>query len=116
MRRVSVKAIERGWDDPVRLSALIRAGKVSAAHAIYRLGSAAVGDPLHRATHGRQVAPELGRRRKEMAATISSAHAQLTNIVLAWNTHRMGGVVARLERDGVGIEEDWLRRIGPAHF
>jgi hypothetical protein len=39
-----------------------------------------------------------------------------TNIVLAWNTNRMDTVVARLNRDGVGIEEDWLRRIGPAHF
>ena len=49
VRRVSVKAIERGWDDLVRLAASIRAGKVSAAHAIHRLGSAAVGEPLHRA-------------------------------------------------------------------
>jgi len=24
--------------------------------------------------------------------------------------------VTKLNRDGVGIEEDWLRRIGPAHF
>ena len=47
---------------------------------------------------------------------ISGAHALLTNIVLAWNTNRMDTVVARLNRDGVGIEEDWLRRIGPAHF
>ena len=157
VRRVSVKAIERGWDDLVRLAASIRAGKVSAAHAIHRLGSAAVGDPLHRAAehlgrllrtlflcdylaipdyrreirtllnrggsvhqlqraiHGGQVAPERGRRRQEMAA-ISGAHALLTNIVLAWNTRRMNGVVARLHRDGLGIEEDWLRRIGPAHF
>ena len=157
VRRVSVKAIERGWDDLVRLAASIRAGKVSAAHAIHRLGSAAVGDPLHcaaehlgsllrtlflcdylaipdyrreihtllnrgesvhqlqRAIHGGQVAPERGRRRQEMAA-ISGAHALLTNIVLAWNTSRMDGVVARLHRDGLGIEEDWLRRIGPAHF
>ena len=61
------------------------------------------------------MAPERGRRRQEMAA-ISGAHALLTNIVLAWNTSRMDGVVARLKRDGVGIEEDWLRRIGPAHF
>ena len=38
-----------GVDDWVRLAASIRAGKVSAAHAIHRLGSAAVGDPLHRA-------------------------------------------------------------------
>ncbi len=28
----------------------------------------------------------------------------------------MDGDVARLKRDGAGIEEDWLRRIGPAHF
>jgi len=28
----------------------------------------------------------------------------------------MDAVVARLHRDGLGIEEDWLRRIGPAHF
>ena len=157
LRRVSVKAIERGWDDLVRLAASIRAGKVSAADAIHRLGSAAVGDPLHRAAehlgrllrtlflcdylaipdyrreihtllnrgesvhqlqraiHGGQLAPERGRRRQEMAA-ISGAHALLTNIVLAWNTNRMDGVVAKLKRDGVGIEEDWLRRIGPAHF
>lgn len=157
VRRVSVKAIERGWDDLVRLAASIRAGKVSAAHAIHRLGSAAVGDPLHRAAehlgrllrtlflcdylaipdyrreihtllnrgesvhqmqraiYGGQVAPERGRRRQEMAA-ISGAHALLTNIVLAWNTNRMDTVVTKLNRDGVGIEEDWLRRIGPAHF
>jgi TnpA family transposase len=49
-RQVSVTAIERGWDDLVRLAASIRAGKVSAAHAIHRLGSAAAGDPLHRAS------------------------------------------------------------------
>ncbi|TXC62162.1 Tn3 family transposase [Piscinibacter aquaticus] len=49
VRRVSIKAIEHGWDDLVRLAASIRAGKVSAAHAIHRLGSAAIGDPLHRA-------------------------------------------------------------------
>ncbi|MEO7056911.1 MAG: Tn3 family transposase [Caldimonas sp.] len=157
VRKVSVKAIERGWDDLVRLVASIRAGKVSAAHAIHRLGSAAVGDPLHRtaehlgrllrtlflcdylaipdfrreihtllnrgesahqlqrAIHSGHVAPERGRRRQEMVA-VSGAHALLTNIVLAWNTSRMDTVVARLKGDGVGIEEDWLRRIGPAHF
>ena len=49
-------------------------------------------------------------------AAISCAHALLTNLVLAWNTSRMDGVVVRLDRDGLGIEEDWLRRIGPAHF
>jgi hypothetical protein len=62
--------------------------------------------PLQRAIHGGQATPERGRWRQEMAA-ISGAHALLTNIVLAGNTSRM---------DGVGIEEDGLRRIGPAHF
>ena len=69
---------------------------------------------LQRVIHGGQVAPERGRRRQEMTA-ISGAHALLTNIVLARNTNRMD-VVARIKGDGVGIEEDWLRRIGPAHF
>ena len=54
-------------------------------------------------------------RRQETAA-ISSAHGLLTNNVLACNTSRMNDVVGRLNRGGVGIEEDWLRRIGPAHF
>ena len=140
-----------------RLVASIRAGNVSAAQAVQRLGSAAIGDPLQRAAEhlGRllrtlflcdylaipdyrreihtllnrgesvhqlqraiyagAVAPERGRRRQEIVA-ISGAHALLTNIVLAWNTNRMDAVVARLKNDGIGIEEDWLRRIGPAHF
>jgi len=34
----------------------------------------------------------------------------------AWNTSRVDTVVARLSHDGVSIEEDWLRRKGPAHF
>ena len=70
---------------------------------------------LQRAIYGGAVAQERGRRRQEMVA-ISGAHALLTNIVLAWNTNRIDAVVARLKGDGIGIEEDWLRRIGPAHF
>ncbi len=70
---------------------------------------------LRRAIHRGQVVPERGRWRQEMAA-ISGAHAMLTNTVLAGNTNHMDGVVAKLKRDGAGIEEDWLRRIGPAHF
>ena len=157
VQRVSLRAIEAGWDNLIRLVASIRAGKVSAAQAVQRLGSAAIGDPLHRAAEhlGRllrtlflcdylaipdyrreihtllnrgesvhqlqraiyagAVAQERGRRRQEMVA-ISGAHALLTNIVLAWNTNRIDAVVARLKNDGIGIEEDWLRRIGPAHF
>ena len=52
---------------------------------------------------------------KEMKA-ISGAHALLTNIVLAWNTHRMNDVVERLRKGGTNIEDAWLRRMGPGHF
>jgi Tn3 transposase DDE domain len=70
---------------------------------------------LQRAIYGGAVAQERGRRRQEIVA-ISGAHALLTNIVLAWNTNRIDAVAARLKGDGIRIEEDWLRRIGPAHF
>ena len=157
VRLVSLTAIERGWDELLRLAASIRSGRVSATLALQRFGSAAQGDPLHRAAEhlGRllrtvflcdyiaiedfrreihtllnrgesvhqlqravysgKVAPERGRRRDEMRA-ISGSHALLTNIVLAWNTSRMHEVIERLKRDGTRIEDDWLRRIGPAHF
>jgi len=157
VRRVSLAAIERGWDELLRLAASIRSGRVSATLALQRFGSAAQGDPPHRAAEhlGRllrtvflcdyiaiddfrreihtllnrgesvhqlqravysgKVAPERGRRRDEMKA-ISGSHALLTNIVLAWNTARMHEVVERLKRDGIPVEDEWLRRIGPAHF
>ena len=70
---------------------------------------------LQRAVYSGKVAPERGRRRDEMLA-ISGSHALLTNIVLAWNTSRMQEVVERLRRQGTRIEDEWLRRIGPAHF
>jgi len=157
VRRVSMAAIERGWDELLRLAASIRSGRVSATLALQRFGSAAHGDPLHRAAEhlGRllrtvflcdyiaieefrreihtllnrgesvhqlqravysgKVAPERGRRRDEMKA-ISGSHALLTNIVLAWNTARMHEVVERLRRDKIAVEDDWLRRMGPARF
>ena len=49
VRGVSLTAIERGWDDPLRMAASIRTGKVAPALAIERLDSAAIGDPRHRA-------------------------------------------------------------------
>ncbi len=36
--------------------------------------------------------------------------------MLAWNTARMHEVVERLRREKIEVEDDWLRRIGPAHF
>jgi len=157
VRRVSLTAIERGWDELLRLAASIRSGRASATLALQRFGSAAQGVPLQhaaehlgrllrtvflcdyiaiddfrreihtllnrresvhqlqRAVYSGKMAPARGRRRDEMRA-ISGSHALLTNIVLAWNTSRMHEVIARLKREGTRIEDDWLRRIGPAHF
>ena len=47
---------------------------------------------------------------------ISGSHALLTNIVIAWNTACIEEAVARLRARGIVIEDDWLRRIGPAHW
>jgi TnpA family transposase len=157
VQRLSRKAIHQGWDELLRIVASIRIGKIGAELALRLLGSAAQGDPTHRAADhlGRllrsiflcdyltipdfrreihtllargesvhqlqravytgKVAPERGRRRDEMKA-ISGSHALLTNIVLAWNTHRMNEVVERLRRDGMGVEDVYLRRMGPVHF
>ena len=70
---------------------------------------------LQRAVDSGKEAPDRGRRRDEMKA-MSGSQALLTNMVLAWNTRRMHEVIERLKRDGMRIEDDWLRRIGPAHF
>ncbi|MDZ5454945.1 Tn3 family transposase [Azohydromonas lata] len=156
-RRVSLRAIERGWDELLRLAASIRTGRVSAALALQRLGSAARGDLVHRAAdhlgrllrtiflsdymavndfrreihmlldrgesvhllqravYSGKVSPERGRRADEMC-TISGSLTLLANVVIAWNTSRMEAVVDRLRKSGVRIEDDWLRRMGPAHF
>lgn len=49
VRRVSMAAIARGWDELLRLAASIRSGRVSATLALQRFGSVAQEDPLHRA-------------------------------------------------------------------
>lgn len=70
---------------------------------------------LQRAVYTGKVPTDRGRRRDETKA-ISGSHALLTNIVLAWNTNRMNEVVERLRKDGMKIDDAWLRRIGPVHF
>ncbi|MGH8631194.1 MAG: Tn3 family transposase, partial [Burkholderiales bacterium] len=70
---------------------------------------------LQRAVYFGKVAPERGRRRDEMIA-ISGSHTLLTNLVLAWNTHRMQETVERWRSSGQKIEDAWLARMGPAHF
>lgn len=157
VRDVSLKAIHKEWDEMLRLAASIRSGRVSANVALHRFGSAAQGDPVHRAAdqlgrllrtlflcdyfsnpefrreiytilnrgesvhqlqraiyYGR-VPPERGRRKDEMIA-ISGSHTLLTNLVLAWNTHRMQATVEQWRQSGQKIEDAWLARMGPAHF
>ena len=70
---------------------------------------------LQRAIYYGRIAPERGRRADEMIA-ISGSHALLTNVVLAWNVARMEDTVRSLRLRGTTIEDDWLRRMGPAHF
>ncbi|MCY0854056.1 Tn3 family transposase [Cupriavidus sp. D39] len=39
----------------------------------------------------------------------------LTNLVIAWNTQRMQATVDAWRGKGQRVEDDWLRRMGPAH-
>ncbi|MGH7462385.1 MAG: transposase, partial [Longimicrobiales bacterium] len=55
VRDVSLKAIRSGWDEYLRVVASVRSGRVSANVLLHRFGSAARGDPVHRA------ADQLGR-------------------------------------------------------
>jgi TnpA family transposase len=49
LARVSEAAIAKGWDELLGLVASIRSGRVSPRAALERLGSAAQGDPMHKA-------------------------------------------------------------------
>lgn len=70
---------------------------------------------LQRAIYFGRIAPSRGRREDEMTA-ISGCHALLTNIVIAWNTHKMQDVVDRFAKEKHQIEDDWLAHMGPVHF
>jgi hypothetical protein len=70
---------------------------------------------LQRAIYNGKIAPERGRRRDEMIA-ISGSLTLLTNLVIAWNTRRMQSTLDDWQRKGQGIDDNWLRRLGPAHF
>jgi TnpA family transposase len=70
---------------------------------------------LQRAIYTGRVAPERGRRRDEIVA-ISGSLTLLMNLVIAWNTQRMQETVDRWRGKGHDMADDWLRRMGPAHF
>lgn len=154
---ISLKAIREGWDGLLRLVASIHSGRVSAIVALQRFGSAAQGDPIHRAAdhlgkllrtlflcdffsnaefrrelrtllnrgesvhqlqraiYSSKVQHDRGRRQDEMIA-ISGSLTLLTNLVIGWNTQRMQATVDAWRGKGQRIDDDWLRRMGPAHF
>lgn len=70
---------------------------------------------LQRVIHTGKLAPHRGRRRDELIA-ISGAHTLLTNVVIAWNTHHMQGVVDQFRKSGIAVADELLARMGPAHF
>ncbi|WKZ88736.1 Tn3 family transposase (plasmid) [Ralstonia pickettii] len=154
---ISLKAIREGWDGLLRLVASIHSGRVCAIVALQRFGSAAQGDPIHRAAdhlgkllrtlflcdffsnaefrrelrtllnrgesvhqlqraiYSSKVQHDRGRRQDEMIA-ISGSLTLLTNLVIGWNTQRMQATVDAWRGKGQRVEDDWLRRMGPAHF
>lgn len=82
-------------------------------HTILNRGESA--HQLQRAIYTGKIAPERGRRRDELVA-ISGAHTLLTNIVIAWNTHRMQEIVDRSRRLKHPLDEKWIARVSPTHF
>jgi Tn3 transposase DDE domain len=40
----------------------------------------------------------------------------LTNLVIAWNTQRIQATLDRWRSKAQGVDDDWLQRMGPAHF
>ncbi|KVD74295.1 hypothetical protein WI89_11140 [Burkholderia ubonensis] len=47
---------------------------------------------------------------------ISGSLTLLMNLVIAWNTQRMQATVDGWRRKGRQVDDEWLRRMGPAHF
>jgi TnpA family transposase len=70
---------------------------------------------LQRAIYAGRIDPKRGRRDDELRA-ISASLALLTNIVMAWNTHRLQTQLDARAREGKPpISNEWLARVSPAH-
>ena len=71
---------------------------------------------LLRAIHSGNITAARGRRREELTA-ISGSLTLLSNVTMAWMTHRMQQVLDRWKQEeGRHVDHDILRHIGPAHF
>jgi len=82
-------------------------------HAVLNRGESV--HQLQRTVYAGRIDPKRGRRRDELWA-ISGAHTLLTNIVIAWNTHRMQMVIDNMRKSGRDIEDKWIARIAPTPF
>jgi TnpA family transposase len=69
---------------------------------------------LQRAIHEGRVAPAHGRREEELVA-ISGSLTLLTNITMAWITHRMQAVLDEREKAHQPLDPAILRHLGPVH-
>ena len=69
---------------------------------------------LQRIVYSGKIAHSRGRRGDEMAA-ISGSHTLLTNLVIAFHTHRMQGVLDAMRKSGEPAEDRYVARIAPAH-
>ncbi|TRH34347.1 Tn3 family transposase, partial [Salmonella enterica subsp. enterica serovar Mbandaka] len=70
---------------------------------------------LQRAIYSSKVQHDRGRRQDEMMA-ISGSLTLLTNLVIGWNMQRMQVTVDAWRGKRQRVDDDWLRRMGPAHF
>jgi len=72
--------------------------------------------PLQRAIHKGSMGTSRGRRHEELVA-ISGSLTLLTNLTMAWTTHKIQSIIDENKRQGKQpIDEEALRHIGPAHF
>jgi TnpA family transposase len=69
---------------------------------------------LQRTIHFGGIPPNHGRYRDELVA-ISGSLTLLTNLTMAWVTHRMQKVIDQRGRVGRMLDESTLRHIGPVH-
>lgn len=82
-------------------------------HAVLNRGESV--HQLQRTVYAGRIDPKRGRRRDELWA-ISGAHTLLTNIVIAWNTHRMQMAIDAMRKSRREIEDKWIARIAPTPF
>ncbi|WP_232455361.1 transposase, partial [Burkholderia ubonensis] len=90
-------------------------------HPDYRVSRSTAGAFLlaERATSAavsRRISRDADSHSARDGTAISGSLTLLTNLVIAWNTQRMQATVDGWRRKGRQVDDEWLRRMGPAHF